>query len=92
MAPPSAYVVAGGVSAPGSSAFGDQAGGCLVVVAERLRDDGAGAWRTSWWIAELLPRCGGTPIFRRWTWRLTGFIGCPGWRPGKSHCELLLLA
>lgn len=33
-------VVAGGVSAPGSSGFGDQAGGRLVVVTEGLRDDG----------------------------------------------------
>lgn len=32
-------MVAGGVSAPCSSGFGYQAGGCLVVVAERLRDD-----------------------------------------------------
>jgi hypothetical protein len=52
-------VVAGGVSAPHSSCFGDQAGGCLVVVTEGLRDDGARG------LEDELSDCGGPAALGR---------------------------
>lgn len=85
-------VVTGGVSAPGAAGFGDQPGGGLVVIAECLREDGGRG------LEDELSDWGGPAALRRnadLTQRdlqadrvqLTGFIGCPGWRPGKSHCE-----
>lgn len=52
-------VVAGSVSAPGSSGFGDQAGGCLVVVTEGLRDDGSRG------LEDELSDCRGPAALRR---------------------------
>lgn len=53
---------------------------------------GAGAWSTSWRMAEVRPFSAGTPSFRSASRKVPRFIGWLGRRPGKSQGESWLMA